>query len=1051
MLALLAAPALAQPYRNPVIPLGEAEIADPFVLKFNGEYYLYASGDPITAYHSRDLVRWRPLGPVLRSQSGAWNEADLWAPEVVYRDGKFLMYYTASRKSSDWRVGEMARRVGVAVSDSPAGPFVDSGRPVLGEWAIDGNLLRDPADGREYLFYSSLEEPNHPGAAVKMKPLPQGKTVPVTRGDRAWEDKDGDPNNGSLRYTNEGPTTWERQGRYYCFYSGGSWDLPTYAVAYATAPRPTGPWTKVDPPILRSTPAVDGPGHNALVRAPNNLDDIHFYHARLQPYLDPWNRVPFADRLWWNGDHPYAAPPGLGLQAQPDLPILWERFDGELSNWTGSGWSVRDGVLDGQGELISRHPLPPHFLLEANVRNGGGLTLGDHRLHLDPARRALTWNDKPLWRWPADFRADVFHQLLIHDGVIEVDGVRRAPLPAVSGRQWGLFSQRLSQWDGIALSAGYTDDFRHSPIEPSGWQLEGKWQQRSGQGQALKGEPSTRYEFSATLQPADREAPLVARPGRTDQTWKAGIVAGGPLRAGFDKAIWPLGRFWVNQHSFPLPRGFRYDRPHTVRVLRQDSGWTFWLDGQEIAALWLDLPPSVPGLWSEGISSEFFEATWKRVNVEQNRLLNGGFESEPSPVWKLSGAARLNESQAHSGLRRLLLNGGEARQNLEVPAGNYRLHLLLRGSGPLRVVLGKVRREFSGTEKWRSVTCEAALEGPTALTLAGTHLAVDDLYLERLHSGNAPAAGAGYSNGVRIASAAYTNPVIRRDAPDPGVLRVDGDDYYLASTGGDRESGAFPLYHSKDMVSWERVGQLFPPGQVPDWSDGSYWAPEIHPVGSGYVAYFTARDREGRLRVGAATSQNPQGPFTDLGRPLVADPNIGVIDPTFFRDEDGRQFLYWKEDGNDFNPPRPSRIMAQQLDESGTALVGERVEVLRNDPATWEGTVVEAPDLEKRGDYYYLFYSGNSYADGRYAEGVARSRTPLGPFEKAPRPFLTSNQQWIGPGHAAVSQDDQGRPWLVYHAWDRDHSGRMVLLDPLHWGEDGWPRLDGPSTGGPKP
>ena len=97
------------PYTNPVI--GDPrhvprEVPDPFVLKYNGEYYLYCSGDPITAYHSTDLVNWDLIGPVLGSsdKADAWNQADVWAPEVVYRSGKFYLYYTASKKSDDWRV-----------------------------------------------------------------------------------------------------------------------------------------------------------------------------------------------------------------------------------------------------------------------------------------------------------------------------------------------------------------------------------------------------------------------------------------------------------------------------------------------------------------------------------------------------------------------------------------------------------------------------------------------------------------------------------------------------------------------------------------------------------------------------------------------------------------------------------------------------------------------------------------------------------------------------------------------------------------------------------
>src|SRR5216110_2018872 len=84
----------AQVYSNPI--LGDPghvdrEIADPFVLKWNGEYYLYSSGDPILAWHSSDLVHWDSIGQVLSASSApeAWNQADVWAPEVVYRNGKF--------------------------------------------------------------------------------------------------------------------------------------------------------------------------------------------------------------------------------------------------------------------------------------------------------------------------------------------------------------------------------------------------------------------------------------------------------------------------------------------------------------------------------------------------------------------------------------------------------------------------------------------------------------------------------------------------------------------------------------------------------------------------------------------------------------------------------------------------------------------------------------------------------------------------------------------------------------------------------------------------
>lgn len=298
--------------------------------------------------------------------------------------------------------------------------------------------------------------------------------------------------------------------------------------------------------------------------------------------------------------------------------------------------------------------------------------------------------------------------------------------------------------------------------------------------------------------------------------------------------------------------------------------------------------------------------------------------------------------------------------------------------------------------------------------------------------------------------ATYTNPVIRHDAPDPGVLKTEND-YFMATTGGDRQEGAFPIYRSEDLVNWEPAGTIFAKRQTPGWSSGDFWAPEIHPVGDQFVAYFTARDRSGMLRIGAATSPKPEGPYQDIGQPLVAEPNIGVIDPTFFRDDDGTQYLYWKEDGNAFNPPQPTRIMGQKLEKDGVTRSGEAVEVLRNDPESWEGDIVEAPEMVKRGDTYYMLYSGNGYWGEDYAEGAARAKSPLGPFEKAGEPFLTSTERWEGPGHAYLTQDGKGKDWLVYHAWDEEHKGRQILIDPVTWDKDGWPQMQGPSLGGAAP
>jgi GH43 family beta-xylosidase len=288
----------------------------------------------------------------------------------------------------------------------------------------------------------------------------------------------------------------------------------------------------------------------------------------------------------------------------------------------------------------------------------------------------------------------------------------------------------------------------------------------------------------------------------------------------------------------------------------------------------------------------------------------------------------------------------------------------------------------------------------------------------------------------------YRNPVIAEGCPDPGVLR-DGNTWVLTCTSGNA-AAAFPLYTSSDLVTWTRVGNIFPSGKRPAWAVSDFWAPEIHKVGSGYVAYFTARGSDGKLSIGAASAPSALGPFTDLGAPLVHDSQMGLIDATEFADAAGAPYLVWKEDGNAVGKPTP--IYGQPLAANGLALTGSRTTLITND-RPWEGAVVEGPWVIAHGGTWYLFYSGNSYADGRYALGVARAASPLGPYEKLPDPIVVTNGTWVGPGHGSVVEAPSGETVLLYHAWAAGHvngpgDSRLVLLDPVTW-SNGWPRLPG--------
>jgi beta-xylosidase len=301
--------------------------------------------------------------------------------------------------------------------------------------------------------------------------------------------------------------------------------------------------------------------------------------------------------------------------------------------------------------------------------------------------------------------------------------------------------------------------------------------------------------------------------------------------------------------------------------------------------------------------------------------------------------------------------------------------------------------------------------------------------------------------------ATYTNPVIAGDFPDPSVIRV-GDDYWTTATSGEW-APIFLIMHSRDLVHWEAKGAVFT--NRPAWAARNFWAPELQQFGNRFYVYYTARMKNGPLCVAVASSPQPQGPYTDHGALVCQE--VGSIDAVATADEHGDVYLIWKEDGNSRGQPTP--LWAQKLSADGTKLVGSRKELFRNNPTTWEGGVVEGSYVVRRGEWFYMFYSGNACCGRRcdYALGVARARKLLGPWEKNPaNPILAANDVWQCPGHGSIVTNRQGKDYLLYHAYRRSevafHIGREALLDEVKWGADGWPSINdgrGPSTTAVRP
>jgi xylan 1,4-beta-xylosidase len=267
-------------YRNPIIDrIGPA---DPAVIRHDGKYYLYPTldGKGYDVFVSDDLVHWEQKPKCFTDPRGG-----AWAPDVFHHqkgDGKFYLYYTVDRPGG-------GKQIGVAAADGPLGPFQDRGN--LADRAIDAHMFRDD-DGALYLYYVDLAG----GFKIKVQPMAdpltkKGGATEVIRPTADWERKHG--------AVTEGPWMLKHKGLYYLMYSGSGADGPDYAIGYATAKSPLGPFTKHEGnPIAQRGNGVLGPGHHCVIAGRDGRLWM-VYHQKKGDKIG-WDRFLAIDPLWFD-------------------------------------------------------------------------------------------------------------------------------------------------------------------------------------------------------------------------------------------------------------------------------------------------------------------------------------------------------------------------------------------------------------------------------------------------------------------------------------------------------------------------------------------------------------------------------------------------------------------------------------------------------------------------------------------------------------------------------------------------------------------------------
>ncbi|MEM6314654.1 MAG: glycoside hydrolase family 43 protein [Planctomycetota bacterium] len=300
LLQAAAPPAEEATYTNPI---GDLRMGDPFVARFGDRYVLTGTTHAnrgFAAWTSEDLLDWTPAGMLLEREEDGWADGAYWAPELfAYRDRYWLAYSARSVRAE----GTPRFRLALAVADAPTGPYTDVATPWFddGRAAIDAHVFID--GDTPYLFFARVGQRDDDGKLVGTiwgvelaadLSGPVGEPVQCVVPEQPWEL----PADGTS-ICNEGPFVFREGERYFMLFSAGHWAEPNYAIGYAVAEHPLGPWTKPENnPLMGTgmTPGVSGPGHCSLTVGPAG-DRIVVYHAHENPDQPRGPRTVNLDRL----------------------------------------------------------------------------------------------------------------------------------------------------------------------------------------------------------------------------------------------------------------------------------------------------------------------------------------------------------------------------------------------------------------------------------------------------------------------------------------------------------------------------------------------------------------------------------------------------------------------------------------------------------------------------------------------------------------------------------------------------------------------------------
>lgn len=296
LLSILAANCFTGEAQNPIIQTSYT--ADPAPMVYNNKLYLYTSHDEDNStwftmndwrlYTTDDMVNWTDHGAVLKYTDFDWALKNAWAPAAIERDGKFYLYVPITDRNNH-------NGIGVTVSNSPYGPFIDPlGKPLIS----NSNADIDPAvfiddDGQAYLFWG-----NPVCYYVKLNEdmiSYDGEINQIPNTIEAFGKREGEKNERRPTTYEEGPWVYKRNGIYYLLFAAGP--IPEH-IGYSTSKSITGPWKYQGK--LMPTEGSSFTNHPGIVDYKGNT--YFFYHNAGLPGGSGFNRSVCVQQVKFNDD-----------------------------------------------------------------------------------------------------------------------------------------------------------------------------------------------------------------------------------------------------------------------------------------------------------------------------------------------------------------------------------------------------------------------------------------------------------------------------------------------------------------------------------------------------------------------------------------------------------------------------------------------------------------------------------------------------------------------------------------------------------------------------